>query len=238
MKRCEVVLVTYGEPPYPSFAAQLRYSWRILLGLTRSVAPIPRVLLPMIALARARLRVRLWKDESYASPLEPLTRAQAAEIERELRACAADLEWRVHVAYEFRDPLLTATLERLPHDAVVLVVPMYLADSAFTHELTRRCVERWAEGNGHRTVRVLPPLDEQRIAEASAQHILRELSARGFTPGPETALLLAAHGTLLEPPRPIETGMPTFRRTAARSARQVFPYPSRGSNFRNASSTE
>ena len=41
MSERHVVLITYGEPPTASFAAQLRYSWRILLGLTRSVAPIP-----------------------------------------------------------------------------------------------------------------------------------------------------------------------------------------------------
>ena len=49
-----VVLVTYGEPTTASFSEQLVYSWRILVGLTRTVAPIPRPLLPVIALlARA-----------------------------------------------------------------------------------------------------------------------------------------------------------------------------------------
>ena len=51
-----VVLVTYGEPTTASFSEQLVYSWRILLGLTRTVAPIPRPLLPVIALSRARGR--------------------------------------------------------------------------------------------------------------------------------------------------------------------------------------
>ena len=64
-----VVLVTYGEPPTPAFVEQLVYSWRILIGLTRTVAPIPRPLVPMIALARARGRSRAWKASGYASPL-------------------------------------------------------------------------------------------------------------------------------------------------------------------------
>jgi len=213
MKSCDVILVTYGEPPYATFGSQLRYSWRILLGLTRSVAPIPAVMVPVIALARARLRVKLWKDEAYGSPLEPLTRAQASAIETELRASAPEIAWRVHVAYEFRDPLLTDMLGKLPADALVLVVPMYLADSAFTHELTRRCANQSARADGSR-VRVLPPLDEEQIAEASAQHILRELAARNVSTGPEVALLLAAHGTLLEPPKPIETGRIATERVA------------------------
>src|SRR5437899_2716518 len=69
--RRHVVLLTYGEPPAAAFLSQLRYSWRILLGLTRSVAPIPPALLPMIALARARSRWTMWRQERYGSPLEP-----------------------------------------------------------------------------------------------------------------------------------------------------------------------
>ena len=60
--RRHIILITYGEPPTPAFTDQLRYSWRILLGLTRLVAPIPRPLLPLIALSRARTRNRLWSD--------------------------------------------------------------------------------------------------------------------------------------------------------------------------------
>ena len=50
------ILVTYGEPRSPAFIEQLVYSWRILLGLTRSVADIPAPLVPIIALSRARAR--------------------------------------------------------------------------------------------------------------------------------------------------------------------------------------
>jgi protoheme ferro-lyase len=215
MSRCDVVLVTYGEPPRASFLSQLRYSWRILLGLTRSVAPIPRAMLPVIALVRARLRVKLWKDESYASPLEPLTADQARALERALRSHAPGFTWHVHVAYEFRDPLLPALLDRLPAESPVLVMPMYLADSAFTHELTRRCAAQWSARRGRRNVVVLPPLDEAAIATAAASHIERELMARGILPSPGVALLLAAHGTLLQPPRPIETGRAATERLAA-----------------------
>ena len=78
--RRHVVLITYGEPPNASFTGQLRYSWRILLGLARLVAPIPRALLPLVALSRARSRNRLWSDESYGSPLEALTSGAIAAI--------------------------------------------------------------------------------------------------------------------------------------------------------------
>ncbi len=211
----DVLLVTYGEPPNPSFGAQLRYSWRILLGLTRSVAPIPAWAVPLIALSRARLRVKMWKDEAYASPLEPLTVAQADALAAALRGSDPTTEWRVHVAYEFRDPLLPDLLDGLVGDDPVLVVPMYLTDSAFTHELTRRCVERSVSRGGYRAARVLPALNEDALAEVSASHILRELDARGIVPGPDTALVLAAHGTLLDPPRPIETGRRATERIAA-----------------------
>ena len=206
--RRHVVLVTYGEPPTPAYLAQLRYSWRILLGLTRAVAPIPAAVLPVIALSRARFRNRMWTTERYASPLEPITAAQARGIASALSAQAGDVDWSVHVAYEFRDPLLTAMLDRLPADEPVDVMPMYVADSAFTHEIARGTVTRWARrfpGGRPAPLRILPPLDERLFAEISARHVAREADARGAR-GKDWALVLAAHGTLLEPPRPIETG--------------------------------
>lgn len=209
MNTRHVVLLTYGEPPSAAFGAQLKYSWRILLGLTRSVAPIPLPVLPIIALSRARFRRKLWSDERYTSPLEPITRAQAEGLTGALRAEAPEVDWRVHVAYEFRDPLLTDFIATLPGGEPVDIVPMYLANSAFTHELSRRTIAQWnrTRGKGRGApVRVLPPLDEEVLAALGARHVLRQLEARGIRPGADRALVLAAHGTLLEPPRPIETG--------------------------------
>lgn len=202
-----VVLVTYGEPPTPAFGAQLKYSWRILLGLTRSVAKIPPWVIPFIALRRGRLRNRMWRDERYGSPLERLTLAQADALHAALQREAPATEWRVHVAYEFRDPLLPARLDRLRGSGPVDVVAMYVADSAFTHVLTRSCVERWRASRGDAAeVRVLPAMNEEKLAELSARFVERELASRGIAGGPDWALVLAAHGTLLEPARPIETG--------------------------------
>jgi protoheme ferro-lyase len=211
-----VVLLTYGEPPTPAFFPQLKYSWRILLGLTRAVAPIPPALIPMIALARARLRWSLWTQERYRSPLEPLTHEQADGLAALLAERDPATNWRVHVAYEFRDPLLLATLASLPKDEPVDVVPMYVADSAFTHQLARDTIARWAARTAARSapIRVRPALDEAPLIEAAAAHVRREIDSRGIG-GPGWALVLAAHGTLLEPPRPMETGRVATERIAA-----------------------
>jgi protoheme ferro-lyase len=219
--RRHVILLTYGEPPTPDFLAQLRYSWRILLGLTRSVAPIPIPLLPVIALSRARFRHRLWTAERYGSPLEAITEKQAAGLASALAARSSGVEWRVHVAYEFRDPLLVTMLDRLPSDEPVDVLPMYVADSAFTHEISRATLKSWAKGRkASRPVRVLPPLDEESFAAMTASHLARETAARGIG-GHEWALVLAAHGTLLEPPRPMETGRVATERVCAAIARRL-----------------
>jgi protoheme ferro-lyase len=215
--RRHVVLITYGEPPNASFTGQLRYSWRILLGLTRLVAPIPRALLPLVALARARSRNRLWSDESYGSPLEALTSRQARGLADALRRDDPGHEWHVHVAYEFRDPLLTTVLDSLPADETIEIVPLYVADSAFTHAISRDTVRGWALGAGEQRathVRVLPALDEEPLAEMSARHVTRALEARRVG-GRDWALVLAAHGTLLEPPRPMETGLAATERLRA-----------------------
>ncbi len=221
--RRHVVLVTYGEPPTPAYLAQLRYSWRILLGLTRAVAPIPAFVLPVIALSRARFRNRLWRRERYASPLEPVTQAQADGLAVALADVMPGTEWRVHVAYEFRDPLVAGVLDALPPGEPVDLLPMYVADSAFTHEISRAAADRWSRRRGRARaapVGVLPPLDETVFADLSAGHVAREAAARGGG-GEDWALVLAAHGTLLAPPRPIETGRAATERSAAAIAERL-----------------
>jgi protoheme ferro-lyase len=198
-----VVVVTYGEPPTAAFVDQLVYSWRILIGLTRSVADIPAPLIPLIALSRGRGRNAMWKREGYTSPLEPITIAQAERLRTALASRSGD-EWKVHVAYEFRTPLIASVIESIPANEDVFVAPMYAADSAFTHELSRQAV---AAISSRRTapVVVLPAITADVLADLSAKHVMKFLEKEAVTPG-GTALVLAAHGTLLQPSRPIETG--------------------------------
>lgn len=196
-----VVLVTYGEPPTASFVDQLAYSWRILLGLTRKVDAIPRPLLPVIALARARGRRRLWQQHDYGSPLEPLTEQQMRRLSELLGDDDPATRWCAHVAYEYRAPLLGDVVASLPPDEPVCVVPMYAAESAFTHALSREAVA----GKRRGPVQVLDALAADRLADASAAHVLTLTGADGWS-GDDVALVLAAHGTVLDPPKPIDTG--------------------------------
>jgi protoheme ferro-lyase len=197
-----VILVTYGEPPTPAFVDQLVYSWRILLGLTRTVADIPAPLIPLIALSRGRGRNALWRRHGYSSPLEPITLAQASQLRETLSKAGEG--WSVHVAYEFRAPLLASVIERLPRNETVVVAPLYAADSAFTHDLSRTTVKALAGGRTAPTV-VLPPLDVERLAAMSANHVMQSI-AGDSAKSSSMALVLAAHGTLIEPSKPIETG--------------------------------
>jgi protoheme ferro-lyase len=202
-----VVLVTYGEPPTPSWVDQLVYSWRILLGLTRTVASIPAPVVPIIALSRANGRYRLWRDEQYGSPLEGHTQRQAGALPEALAAAGDGGEWRVHVAYEFRRPLLDEVLCGLPDGEAVWVAPMYAADSAFTHALSRETVRRLAAARRRAApITVLPPLDVETLAALSAAHVQALTAAAGWQ-GSDVALVMAAHGTLLAPEKPIDTGL-------------------------------
>jgi protoheme ferro-lyase len=198
-----VVLVTYGEPTSPSFVDQLVYSWRILLGLTRTVADIPAPLLPVIALSRARGRNVLWRRYGYSSPLEPITLAQAAQLRNAVARTSAG-QWKIHVAYEFRDPLLPSLVRRLPRREPVIVVPMYAADSAFTHALTRQSIER-LDKRRPAPIIVLPPIDADTLIKVSVDHVMHTIAEDKTNPA-TAALVLAAHGTLLQPQKPIETG--------------------------------
>jgi protoheme ferro-lyase len=198
--RHHVVLVTYGEPPTPSFVDQLAYSWRILLGLTRKVDAIPRPVLPLIALSRARSRRQLWRQYRYGSPLEPITGRQARCLGDALAAAEPGVDWRMHVAYEYRPPLLADFVATLAAGEPITVVPLYAAESAFTHALSREACEV------HRDrVTVLGALPLDVLADASAAHVLAATEDGGWR-GPGVALVLAAHGTVLEPKTPIQTG--------------------------------
>jgi protoheme ferro-lyase len=207
-----VVLVTYGEPTTPSFVDQLVYSWRILLGLTRTVADIPAPLIPMIALSRARGRNSLWKRHQYSSPLEPITLAQAAQLRHALAGKSAD-RWKIHVAYEFREPLLSSVIRRLPRRELVVVAPMYAADSAFTHELSRQTVAQ-LDKRRPAPIIVLPPIDVDSLASVSADHVLNTVGENPAKTSSQ-ALVLAAHGTLINPSKPIETGLVETERLCA-----------------------
>lgn len=204
-----VVLVTYGEPPTPAFAEHLAYSWRILRGLTRTIADIPRPLLPLIAVARARARNRTWRAEGYGSPLEALTRQQAARLQAALSTAGPDDgRWQVHVAYEFRDPLLARVLERLPPTDEVIVAPMYAAESSFTHALSRDAAAAFVASNPRTApVRVPTHLHPEALGEACSRHVLDLTADHDRWRGPGTAVVLAAHGTLLEPKRGVDNGL-------------------------------
>lgn len=197
-----VVLVTYGEPTTPAFVDQLIYSWRILLGLTRTVADIPAPLIPIIALSRARGRNSLWTKYNYSSPLEPITLEQADQLSEALTRQSNE-PWKIHVAYEFRERLLASVIRRIPRNEMVVVAPMYAADSAFTHDLSRTTV-KYLDVRRPAPIIVLPAIDIEVLAAISANHIMLSLASAAVS---SSALVLAAHGTLLKPAKPIDTGL-------------------------------
>jgi ferrochelatase len=114
----------------------------------------------------------------------------------------------VHVAYEFRRPLLDEVLTSLPADDPVHVVPMYAAESSFTHALSRGTAAAVARRlTGRQTADVLGALDAGVLADASARHVLDQVSGDPHWRGEHVALVLAAHGTVTNPTRPIDTGL-------------------------------
>ena len=102
---------------------------------------------------------------------------------------------------------------------------MYVAESEFTHDIARQqLAARPAGAPGPRVAHVVPGLDPEILGELSARHILSELAARGREPGPDWALVLSAHGTLLEPPRPMNTGRLATEAIADAIERRLAPH--------------
>jgi ferrochelatase len=212
-----IVLTTYGEPPRGTFAAQWMYSYRILERLTRKIAKIPRPILPIIATARTRARVALWREQGFVSPLEPLHEQTVAALENELKRRARSGGLVVVRAYEFRRPNLAdalADLGRRGCDRAV-VVPMYIAGGDFTDGMTRIALEDalrarrdWSADRLSFCTLTGSPEGIERLAQTLARHCLHGMDRAGIQrPARDWAIMLAAHGTVINPPPGVDNGL-------------------------------
>ena len=215
-----VVLVTYGEPTSASFAEHWSYSWLLMQGVARSTADISQARLPFVTLRRTRERSRLWKKHDYRSPLEPNTLAQAAQLRNALARQSNDT-WKIHVGYEFREPLFMSVIKRLPRKEMVIVVPMYPAASGFTHELSKQTA-RYMDFRRPAPIVVLPPLAVDRLAAISSAHVMQLLP--DGVEARKSALVLSARGSLLLPPKQVETGRITLEKLGNAIATRLTPH--------------
>jgi len=202
----DVVLLAYGEPYRNSFFEQWRYSNRILNKLTRRVAPIPRLLVPVIGAYRGVRRTRSWNQSRYLSPLESITEKQREKLEKELLERDASCGWAVHVAYEFRDPDLLGALRALVEHGGerILIIPMYVARADFTSGLSREACKEYRRslGNSSIDIRYIEPEEQgEGMAAVMGSFIRRELEGRCFdlSQTEKRGLLLGAHGTIVSP---------------------------------------
>ncbi len=203
----DVVLITYGEPPRASFLEQWRYSNRILMKLTRRVAPIPKFAVPLLGAWRGYNRRKTWRAENYASPLEEITQRQTAVLQKMLHERRDGHIWRVHVAYEFRDPSLETVLQSLVNQKSerLILLPMYLPISDFTSGISQRDFQQFQQRNGC-------PLPEAKtvtfrkyhleISRIQAEFVRRQIRSIGWTTERcrQAGLLLGCHGTVMTPP--------------------------------------
>lgn len=208
--KIDVVMLTYGEPQRPSFIDQWKYSNRILYKLTRRVAPIPKFAVPLFGAYRGYMRMKDWKSNEYQSPLEPITHRQAKAVMKELRKMEDEFDWRVHVAYEFRDPSFESFLNNLLKNECdhLILVPMYVPYSSFTGEISLLDITRFQEQHQNvlpkpKYVIFRPCLND--LAHIMANYIRSEVSKRGISDQlSETGLLLGVHGTVITPPKGIK----------------------------------
>lgn len=207
MNIIDAVLITYGEPPGASFLEQWRYSNRILMKLTRRVAPIPKFVVPLLGAWRGYTRIKTWRAENYVSPLEEITQRQAVCLRKALGEHGDEYTWRVHVAYEFRDPSLEMVLQSLVNQKSerLILLPMYLAISDFTSGISQRDFQQFQQQNG----RLLPEAKtvtfrkcHLEISRIQAEFIRQQIQALGWSPDRcrQAGLLLGCHGTVMTPP--------------------------------------
>lgn len=207
--KVDIVMLTYGEPTENRFAEQYEYSRRILLKLTRKVAPIPKFAVPFLAVWRGYTRVNGWRKAGYTSPLEPITERQAEALRGELRVQAPEIDWRVHVAYEFRSPTQHEVLDRLRGEVERLILlPMYATTGDFTNGFSLADFDEYQRKNGDphpkaQSICFRPFLDE--LCDILANYV-RDECARLYldeAEKKEAGLLLGCHGTVMKPPKGI-----------------------------------
>jgi len=203
----DIVLITYGEPPRASFLEQWRYSNRILMKLTRRVAPIPKLAVPLLGAWRGYNRMKTWRAENYASPLEEITQRQATFLQKALDERRDGHTWRLHIAYEFRNPSLEMVLQSLVNqkNERLILLPMYLPISDFTSGISQRDFQQFQQQNGR-------PLPEAKtvtfrkchleISRIQAEFVRRQIRSLGWTTERcrQAGLLLGCHGTVMTPP--------------------------------------
>ena len=200
-----VVLVTYGEPPTPGFLDQLVYSWRILLGLTRTVAPTSRNRSCRSSRSRA------------ARPRHDVDRRSV--LDRRSNRLPSVQAGRFDARSERRDPPSTGACTSRMNSGTRCCGSAHgdsrrRADrrrsdvcrrSAFTHGLSRARRRRSRPCASGGATQVIAALDARVLGRSAPITCASGARARG--PDGTCALVLAAHGTLLEPERPIDTGL-------------------------------
>lgn len=218
-----VILETYGEPAAAEFWPQFTYSYAILRKLTRRLAPIPAWLLPYISYKRARGRKAEWREHAYTSPLESIHIRFCSQLAAQLSEHSAD-RWTVEPGYLFRPPQLERAVRAALDRGVdrLFVVPMYSAESDFTHGLTEFTLETMARTDRRIRDQVeivsfsRTPADERRLAGLMHEQI--EAALRQADGGDSAkwkrekwGLALAAHGTVIDKPH-LKSGLrETFR---------------------------
>jgi ferrochelatase len=213
--RVEVLCLTYGEPAENEFWPQYEYSLNILNKLTRRVAPIPKLVTPLLAARRGRARAAMFNEMDYHSPLEEISAKQAEKIGARLREMDPSRDYHVRVVTEFRPPMLPQILDELatnPPDELVML-PLYVAESDFTTGISRTDLQQFHHRRKGRHGLPAPLYVggfgfDDRMARVFVDFVLDYCRAQGWDEArmKQSALVLGAHGTLVYPPEGINSG--------------------------------
>lgn len=229
-KRVLVLAVSYGEPPVSRLWDQVRYSYQILRRLALKVAPIPKPLLPLIAFHRGWQRKQLWRYENYQSPLELITQQQAVSLSRALEGRGAGTVFEVRAVFEFREPFLEGALREVAASRPdrLLILPLYAWDCDFTTGLVADAVAAHEARHGKLSPQpeyVSRFSEDDRLVELMARFVIEQLDAEGWDDSDyaSTGLLLGAHGTVLDGPQGVDTGLDVSQSLYERLAGRLEP---------------
>jgi protoporphyrin/coproporphyrin ferrochelatase len=200
MKRVAVVLVAHGEAETAGFVENYRVSLHTLQRAS-GIIPVPVPLQHFISLSSS-VKKKI-AGRTSGSPQNPLTRVQAAALQKQLEISAppalSGLRFEVIPSFSASEPYAEEILEKTRHYDGRIVVPMAPVDNAMSCGVLCDHLARASSPDELARTRVAGRLwSDGALREACLDHLLG--SARTLPSGAKEgqALMLLFHGTLVE----------------------------------------
>lgn len=194
-KKIAVVVSSHGEVDKPSIKAYYDNMKHIFAHVSE-VMPIPKIAQILIPPIGAIVQARKSKKEGFISPMNRISAAQTALIEKELQKLNdGEIDLQVFNAFETTPPYTNETLRRVrDYDGIIVLVMNPMESDFSCGAVCRFALKEFGE-NAYSKLRVVTGLyKHQRLLNHYVNHIFYELRNGERE---KQGLIIALHGTVI-----------------------------------------